>query len=43
MPLTFNFSTAINHETLTYFFNGRNYRLTDVAGNAVKVIVAEVK
>jgi uncharacterized protein (DUF1501 family) len=31
---------GINHEKLTYFFNGRNFRLTDVAGNVVKEVVA---
>ena len=31
---------GINHEKLTYFFNGRNYRLTDVAGEVVKAILA---
>jgi uncharacterized protein (DUF1501 family) len=31
---------GINHEQLTYFYNGRNFRLTDVAGEVVKGIVA---
>jgi arylsulfatase A-like enzyme len=31
---------GINHEKLTYFYNGRNFRLTDVAGEVVKEIVA---
>ena len=31
---------GINHEKLTYFFNGRNFRLTDVAGNVVREIIA---
>ena len=31
---------GINHEKLTYRFNGRDFRLTDVAGNVVKPILA---
>jgi hypothetical protein len=31
---------GIDHEKLTYFFNGRNFRLTDVAGSVVKEILA---
>ncbi len=31
---------GINHEKLTYLFNGRNFRLTDVAGNVVRDIIA---
>jgi hypothetical protein len=31
---------GMNHEKLTYFYNGRNFRLTDVAGEVVKGIVA---
>ncbi len=31
---------GIDHEKLTYFYGGRNYRLTDVYGNVVKSIVA---
>jgi hypothetical protein len=31
---------GLNHEKLTYRFNGRDYRLTDVYGNVVKDIVA---
>lgn len=31
---------GIDHEKLTYRFNGRNFRLTDVAGNVVREIVA---
>jgi hypothetical protein len=31
---------GMNHEQLTYFYNGRNFRLTDVAGEVVKGIVA---
>jgi hypothetical protein len=31
---------GINHEQLTYFYNGRNFRLTDVAGEVVKGILA---
>jgi len=30
---------GIDHTKLTYKFNGRNYRLTDVAGNVVKDVV----
>jgi uncharacterized protein (DUF1501 family) len=31
---------GINHERLTYKFQGRNFRLTDVHGNVVKPILA---
>jgi hypothetical protein len=31
---------GIDHERLTYFHNGRSYRLTDVAGNVLKSILA---
>ena len=31
---------GINHERLTYRFNGRDYRLTDVAGNVIRDILA---
>ena len=31
---------GLNHERLTYRFNGRDFRLTDVAGNVVKPILA---
>ncbi len=31
---------GFNHERLTYFHNGRNFRLTDVAGEVVKSILA---
>ncbi len=31
---------GLNHEKLTYRFNGRDFRLTDVAGNVVKSILA---
>jgi hypothetical protein len=31
---------GINHERLTYFHNGRSYRLTDVAGNVLSRILA---
>lgn len=31
---------GINHEGLTYFHNGRNYRLTDVAGHRIEKILA---
>ncbi len=31
---------GIDHTRLTYFFNGRNYRLTDVAGRVVEAVVA---
>jgi hypothetical protein len=31
---------GIDHTKLTYFYSGRNYRLTDVAGNVVKDILA---
>lgn len=30
----------LDHERLTYRFNGRDFRLTDVAGRVVKEIVA---
>jgi uncharacterized protein (DUF1501 family) len=31
---------GIDHEKLTYRYSGRDYRLTDVAGNVVKSIIA---
>jgi hypothetical protein len=31
---------GINHERLTYRFEGRDYRLTDVAGNVLKSLLA---
>lgn len=31
---------GIDHERLTYFFNGRNFRLTDVAGKVLSEILA---
>ena len=31
---------GIDHERLTYRYNGRDFRLTDVAGNVVKKILA---
>src|SRR5262249_42946772 len=31
---------GIDHTKLTYHFSGRNFRLTDVAGNIVKDVVA---
>jgi hypothetical protein len=31
---------GLDHERLTYFHNGRNFRLTDVAGEVVKNVIA---
>ena len=31
---------GLNYEELTYRFNGRDFRLTDVAGNVVREIIA---
>jgi hypothetical protein len=31
---------GMNHEKLTYFYSGRNYRLTDVSGEVVRAILA---
>ena len=31
---------GIDHEKLTYRFNGRDYRLTDIAGNIIKPLLA---
>jgi hypothetical protein len=31
---------GLDHERLTYRFNGRDYRLTDTEGQAVKAIIA---
>ena len=31
---------GMDHEKLTYFHNGRNYRLTDVAGKVIKEVIA---
>ena len=30
---------GLDHEKLTYRFNGRDFRLTDVAGNVVKPVL----
>ena len=30
---------GFDHEKLTYFHNGRNYRLTDVAGKVIKDVL----
>ena len=32
--------SAINHERLTYRFQGRDYRLTDVHGDLIQPILA---
>jgi len=31
---------GLDHERLTFFSNGRNFRLTDVAGDVVRSVVA---
>jgi hypothetical protein len=31
---------GLNHEQLTYTYNGRRFRLTDVAGRVVEQIIA---
>jgi hypothetical protein len=31
---------GIDHKKLTYFHNGRRYRLTDVAGEVIRKILA---
>jgi hypothetical protein len=31
---------GLDHEKLTYRFNGRDYRLTDVAGRVAKDVIA---
>ena len=31
---------GLNHEKLTYRFNGRDFRLTDVGGNLITEILA---
>ena len=31
---------GVDHKELTYFHNGRRYRLTDVAGEVLKTILA---
>jgi uncharacterized protein (DUF1501 family) len=31
---------GMDHEKLTYFYNGRNFRLTDVAGEVVRDVIA---
>ena len=30
---------GMNHEKLTYRYNGRDFRLTDVAGNVIKEVI----
>jgi hypothetical protein len=37
---TFLALLGLDHEKLTYRFNGRNFRLTDVAGNVVREVIA---
>ena len=31
---------GMDHERLTYRYNGRDFRLTDVAGNVIREIIA---
>ena len=31
---------GMNHEKLTYRYNGRDFRLTDVAGEVIKEVIA---
>ena len=31
---------GMDHEKLTYRYNGRNFRLTDVAGDVVREVIA---
>jgi hypothetical protein len=31
---------GMNHEKLTYLYNGRRFRLTDVAGQVIQKIIA---
>jgi hypothetical protein len=31
---------GLHHEKLTYPYNGRNFRLTDVSGTLIKEIIA---
>jgi hypothetical protein len=31
---------GLDHTRLTYFYSGRNFRLTDVAGTVVKEVIA---
>jgi len=31
---------GLDHKRLTYRYNGRDFRLTDVAGNVVKEVIA---
>ena len=31
---------GIDHERLTYRFNGRDYRLTDLSGNVLRDVIA---
>ncbi len=37
---TFLHLLGFDHERLTFFHNGRNYRLTDVGGDVVKAVIA---
>ena len=34
------FRSGLDHTKLTYRFNGRDFRLTDVYGNVIKEILA---
>ena len=40
LQATILYLLGIDHEKLTYLFQGRRFRLTDVAGRVVKEIVA---
>jgi hypothetical protein len=34
---------GIDHKKLTYFHNGRSYRLTDVAGNVISDVLSSMQ
>jgi hypothetical protein len=40
LQATILYQMGIDHERLTYFHQGRHYRLTDVHGQVVKGIIA---
>ena len=40
IPLSILALMGFDHEKLTYRYNGRDFRLTDVAGKVVKSVIA---
>ena len=40
---TLPYVLGVDHKRLTYYFNGRNMRLTDVSGELIPQIVGDAK